>query len=191
MSLLQSVSQHFCGCPRRCPRSWPVLCGSVTSPTGLGRGSFWSWAQRAVSLLCPMQLQALRTADSQADSPSTPPPLHGHHCHLRFRPQGLPFPTGWRLGRVVPTVGNKISPQREMPPAKSHVISAPEQSCGMLVVTAFSGREQMWFCYSFKEESQGGSVETICLPMQETCVQSLGWGRSPEEEMTTHCSILA
>ena len=145
MSLLQSVSQHFCGCPRRCPRSWPVLCGSVTSPTGLGRGSFRSWAQRAVSLLCPMQLQALRTADSQADSPSTPPPLHGHHRHLRFRPQGLPFPTGWRLGRVVPTVGNKISPQREMPPAKSHVISAPEQSCGMLVVTAFSGREQMWF----------------------------------------------
>ena len=87
-------------------------------------------------------------------------------------------------------MGNKISLQREMPPAKSHLISAPEQSHGMLVVVAFSGREQMWFCYGFKEKSQGGSVERICLPMQETWDQSLGWGRSPEEEMTTTAVFL-
>ena len=154
--------------------------------------SHWPWEGVLLVLGPEGHVLALpHAAAGLADSPSAPPPLHGRHRHLRFRPQGLPFPTGWRLGRVVPTVGNKISPQREMPPAKSHVISAPEKSRGMLVVTAFSGREQMWFCYSFKEESQGGSVETICLPMQEMCVQSLGWGRSLEEEMTTHCSILA
>ena len=31
----------------------------------------------------------------------------------------------------------------------------------------------------------------ICLPMQETQVQSLGWEDPLEEEMATHSSILA
>lgn len=158
MSLLQSVSQLFCGCPRRCPRRWPVLCGGVPSPTGLGRGSFRSWVQRAVSLLCPRQLQDLQTADSQADSPSAPPPLHGRHRHLRFRPQGLPFPTGWRLGRVVPTVGNKIPPQREMPQPSlvsfllqsSHVacwlslLFPGENRCGFVMVSKKKVKVAQW-----------------------------------------------
>ena len=37
----------------------------------------------------------------------------------------------------------------------------------------------------------GGSVLTICLLMQETQVQSLGWENPLEKEMATHSSILA
>ena len=38
----------------------------------------------------------------------------------------------------------------------------------------------------------GGSVvKKTHLPMQETWVQSLGWEDPMEEEMSTHCSILA
>ena len=33
--------------------------------------------------------------------------------------------------------------------------------------------------------------QRICLPMQETCIQFLGWEDSLEEEMATHSSILA
>ena len=37
----------------------------------------------------------------------------------------------------------------------------------------------------------GTSGKENCLPVQEKQVQSLGWKDSLEEEMATHCSILA
>ena len=41
----------------------------------------------------------------------------------------------------------------------------------------------------FKLDIPGGS--SVCLPMQETQVWTLGWKEPLEEEMATHASILA
>ena len=41
----------------------------------------------------------------------------------------------------------------------------------------------------FKLDIPGGS--SVCLPMQETQVWTLGWKEPLEEEMATHSSILA
>ena len=38
--------------------------------------------------------------------------------------------------------------------------------------------------------SGGLVVKRICLLMQETWIQSLGWEDSPEKEMSTHSSFL-
>ena len=34
-----------------------------------------------------------------------------------------------------------------------------------------------------------GQWESICLPIQKTWVQSLGWQEPLEKEVATHCSI--
>ena len=141
MNLLQSVSSISVGvlADGLCSvgHSW-LPCGGVTSPTGFGRGSFRSWVQRAVSLLCPMQLQDLKTADSQADSPSAPP-LHGCHRHLRLQTTGTPV--SHRL------VGGTHCGEQDIPPERD----APSQ-----VSSHFCSRAVTWHvgcCCFFRERT--------------------------------------
>lgn len=142
MSLLQSVSQHFCGClvQMACALLGTAGCPVAVSqvPLALGGGPSSLGSRGPCPCSAPCTWQDLKTADSQQTPISTSLCTATSEC----RPWTSVSSTGWQLGWVVPTVGNKI-PSREMPPAKSHLISAPEQSHGMLVVIAFSGREQL------------------------------------------------
>ena len=131
----------------------PVVASEV--PLALGGDASHLGSRGSVSLLCPVQLQDPMTASPWWAPHQRPLPCTAAIAASDLGRQRAPASHRPGVRQVVPTVGNRISLQREeKPPAKCHLISPPKQSRGMLVLIAFSRREQAWFCYDSKEKSQ-------------------------------------